>query len=185
MSKLKDKWTPVKLKDGDVFSFTYNNDCWNCAVVGDRVLLTDAHGMSETSYPVSRAEEFLNDKSPWVLTTPITNKHEKGKTVQEAKLEIDNKLSITQDIYFDVAKHAKAWGVKHEEASKIIQKELFKTGRKWRYNHRVGTVAHTSELYLYAHADDNDICWGDSRSLYPHPLSHAYTKPCRCLKETY
>lgn len=163
----------VKLKDGDVFTFMLSNSTWEATVVGGRVKLLTR---SERDYKrvqwaigvehrveecVKELEDLLsNPDTNWRLLTPITNTKEKA--MQESKQ--DNLLSITQDIYFDVAKHAKAWDVAHWEASKIIQKELFKTGRKWRYNPRVGTVAHTSELYLYAHADDNDICWGDLRS---------------------
>lgn len=49
----------------------------------------------------------------------------------EPKLNTESLLSITQDIYFDVAKHAKAWGVAHEEASEIIQKEVLSNGIYW------------------------------------------------------
>lgn len=133
----------IKLKDGDVFSFVYNNKHWDCEVVGWQVNLFYPSTIDMvTAYNVSSVERFFNDISNgWKLTTPITNKHEK-----ENNMSTDNKLSITHDIYFDVAKHAKAWGVKHEEASEIIQKELFKNGMCWSGNS--DKIQHTTYPYL-------------------------------------
>ena len=61
-------------------------------------------------------------------------------------MNTESLLSITQDVYFDVAKHAKAWGVAHEDASEIIQKELFKAGCGWAISKQ--NVQFTSENIL-------------------------------------
>lgn len=78
---------------------------------------------------------------------------------KEKTMSTESTLNITQDIYFDVAKHAKAWGVKHKKASEIIQKELFKVGRDWHKGD--GFVQHTSKPYLYIYSEGNDICYGE------------------------
>jgi len=80
-------------------------------------------------------------------------------------------MEITQDIYFDVAKHAKAWGVAHEKASEIIQKELFKAGREWHWGGC--NPRHTEENYLFAYSDNMDIRYSDTLSFQGCPQAEA------------
>jgi len=62
-------------------------------------------------------------------------------------------MEITQDIYFDVAKHANAWGVAHEEASKRIQEFLFESSIYWAGASR-GDIFAAEALYLFVREKD-------------------------------
>lgn len=80
-------------------------------------------------------------------------------------------MEITQDIYFDVAKHAKAWGTTNVEASKIIQKELFKAGKEW---YRGGhSIKYVDESYLFAYASAEDIKYSSTLPFYGCPQAEA------------
>lgn len=75
-------------------------------------------------------DNFLEYNPSWVIKG-ITFKQPTLCTTDEKESKLEPTLNITQDIYFDVAKHAKAWGVEHEEASEIIQKEVLSNGIYW------------------------------------------------------
>jgi hypothetical protein len=98
-------------------------------------------------------DNFIEPHPSWVIKgiefkrpTLYSTDNEKEKA-----MSTESTLNITQDIYFDVAKHAEAWGVKHEEASDIIQKELFKAGYDWSWP--VGGAKHKEKELIHVETD--------------------------------
>lgn len=144
----------IKLKDGDALVFKIPavwEKVYKADVVGEVVNVFPEGYTEPLEVCIGNVENYL-ERGYYKLLFPVTNKYEK-----ESKLETN--LNIAQDIYFDVAKHAKAWGVTNVTASEIIQKELFKRGLTWACKYAI--PQYCSALYLFADGKNSDIRYGN------------------------
>ncbi len=150
----------IKLKDGDEFSILANGKNYKCFTNGAYTDIYDQNGKFNSCQNNRLVEANLNANEEiycWKLTSTIANKYER-------EAHVNNKLSITQDIYFDVAKHAKMWNVKHEEASKRIQEVLFESGIYWLSGHK--DVKNYPQQFLVVEQDVDGGSWHIARPLY-------------------